>query len=285
MSAMNVIVDPAELQQKLAELRAQAATLAFVPTMGALHEGHLSLVKLARKHADKVAVSIFVNPMQFGPTEDFRVYPRQPEKDCELLASAGTDLVFMPTEEVIYPQGWAVTVHPGPVGAMFEGKSRPGHFQGVLTVVAKLFHLVQPNVAVFGQKDAQQLFLIRRMVEDLHFPVRIIEGETVREADGLAFSSRNVMIKNSERPKATVLYRALLEGERLLDNGERSSEIMKQAMQSCLESVPEFRSDYATVVSEQSFTEIDPVPGEARLIIAGHFSAVRLIDNLKFNAT
>jgi pantoate--beta-alanine ligase len=284
MSAMKIIVDPVELKQKLAELRAQAATLAFVPTMGALHEGHLSLVRLARKHADKVAVSIFVNPTQFGPTEDFRVYPRQPEKDSALLAEAGTDLVFMPTEETMYPKGWSVTVQPGPVGGMFEGKSRPGHFQGVLTVVAKLFHLVQPQVAVFGQKDAQQLFLIRRMVEDLHFPVRIIEGETVREADGLAFSSRNVMIKSNERPKATVLYRALLEGERLLDDGERSLEIVKQAMKNCLETVPEFRNGYATVVSEQSFTEVDPVPSEARLIIAGRFSAVRLIDNLKFSA-
>ncbi|MDD5088776.1 MAG: pantoate--beta-alanine ligase, partial [bacterium] len=219
---MRIVIEAAELRDRLNGLKKDGKRLAFVPTMGALHEGHLSLVRLARRHADRVAVSIFVNPLQFGPHEDFRVYPRTPEADSALLEKEHVDLIFMPTAEAMYHTGWTVSVHPGAVGGVYEGALRPGHFQGVLTVVAKLFHLVDPDVAVFGEKDAQQFFLISRMVEDLNFRVKIIAGETLREPDGLAASSRNVFLTDDERRKAKVLYRALLAGRSaILDDGVR----------------------------------------------------------------
>ena len=280
---MRVVIETAELHEKLNELKSNGQRLAFVPTMGALHEGHLSLVKLARRHADRVAVSIFVNPLQFGPHEDFRVYPRRPEADYALLEKEHVDLIFMPTAEAMYRAGWTVSVHPGPVGGVYEGKLRPGHFQGVLTVVAKLFHLVDPDVAVFGEKDAQQLFLIRRMVEDLNFRVRIIAGETLRESDGLAASSRNVFLTGDERRKAAVLYRALLAGRSaVLDDGVRKLAAVQEVMRAVLSEVEEFRVDYATAVGDKTFSETDPLPeDDICLIAAGRFSTVRLIDNLR----
>lgn len=279
---MRVVIETAELHEKLNELKNDGQRLAFVPTMGALHEGHLSLVRLARRHADRVAVSIFVNPLQFGAHEDFRVYPRTPERDYELLEKEHVDLIFMPTAETMYRAGWTVSVHPGPVGCVYEGKIRPGHFQGVLTVVAKLFHLADPDVAVFGEKDAQQLFLIRRMVEDLNFRVRVIGGETLREPDGLATSSRNVFLTGEERKKADVVYRAMLAGRSaVLDDGVRKLSMVQEAMRTILSEVPEFRVDYATAVGDKTFSETDPLPEEdIRLIVAGRFSTVRLIDNL-----
>ncbi|MFZ5434027.1 MAG: pantoate--beta-alanine ligase [Calditrichota bacterium] len=275
-----VITETALLRSKLDSLRAEGKSLAFVPTMGALHDGHLSLVKLAKEHADRVAVSIFVNPLQFGPNEDYRVYPRTPDKDCELLESAGADLVFMPTAEAMYRSGWTITLNPGPVGSVYEGKVRPGHFQGVLTVVAKLFHIVEPDVAVFGEKDAQQLFLIRRMAADLNFRIKIIAGETQREADGLARSSRNAFIKSDERVHASILYRSLLAGQAALEDGVRELSEIQKVMREVLEEVPQFRAEYATAVQESSFSETDPVTDDVRLIIAGRLSTVRLIDNL-----
>lgn len=280
---MRIVIETAELHEKLNELKSNGQRLAFVPTMGALHEGHLSLVRLARQHADRVAVSIFVNPLQFGPHEDFRVYPRMPEADAALLAKEHVDVIFMPTAEAMYRAGWSVSVHPGPVGAVYEGRIRPGHFQGVLTVVAKLFHLVDPDVAVFGEKDAQQLFLIRRMVEDLNFRVRIVGGETLREPDGLAASSRNVFLTAEERTQATTLYRALLAGRSaILDDGVRKLAGIQDAMLAILSEAKGFRVDYATAVGDKTFAETDPLPeDDIRLIIAGRFSTVRLIDNLR----
>lgn len=269
-----------ELQAALTELRRDGKTVSFVPTMGALHSGHLSLVNIARSRAECVAVSIFVNPTQFGPKEDFRAYPRTPGEDCKLLEREGVDLVFVPTAAMMYPAGSFITVDPGPVGNEFEGRSRPGHFRGVLTVVAKLFHLIKPNAVVFGQKDAQQLFLVRRMAVDLNIPVQIIEGETVREPDGLALSSRNAYLKVAERQKATVLFRALGEGERLYEAGIRSLDKIQAAMREVLRETPEFEPDYATAVDESDFVERSPLPDEARLIIAGKLGSVRLIDNV-----
>jgi pantoate--beta-alanine ligase len=277
---MEIVRTFAELNAARTKLGSGSKTLSFVPTMGALHEGHLSLVATAREHSDITAVSIFVNPTQFGPNEDYGVYPRNTEKDCALLEAAGADLVFMPTAAMMYPAGSLVTVEPGPVGDEFEGRIRPGHFRGVLTVVAKLFHLVKPDVAVFGQKDAQQLFLIRRMVADLNFPVRIVAGETMRAADGLALSSRNAYLKVAEREHATVLYRALCAGSRLFDSGTRSLGEIKSAMQEVTQEVAEFELDYATAVSDSEYAEHDPVPDDGRLIIAGRLGSVRLIDNM-----
>jgi pantoate--beta-alanine ligase len=282
---MRVIADPTELRPALADLRLRRKTIGFVPTMGALHDGHLSLVRVSREQTSAVVVSIFVNPTQFGPNEDFRIYPRTPEADLEFLEREGVDIVFMPPTELMYPRGSKITVYAGPVGETFEGAIRPGHFDGVLTIVIKLFNLVQPDVAVFGQKDAQQLFLIRRMVTDLNVPVRVMEGDTIRESDGLAKSSRNVYLKVQEREKASVLHRALATGQRLFDAGNRSLADFQRAMHAELAFVPEFTPDYATAVSEASFMENDPVADSVRLIVAGRLGPVRLIDNFRLSAS
>jgi pantoate--beta-alanine ligase len=249
--------------------------------MGALHEGHLSLVRIARKHARCCVASIFVNPTQFAPHEGYRYYPRTPERDFDVLAGEGVDIVFMPEASDVYPEGWAVQVDPGPVGKVFEGAIRPGHFTGVLTVVAKLFHMVEPDVAIFGQKDAQQLFLIRRMVADLNFPVQIVEGDTVREADGLACSSRNAYLSPVQRAKSTVLFRALGAGKEAMERSARSLRRVQEAMMQVMAAEPDFSPDYATAVSDATFSEEDPIPVRARLIIAGRLGPVRLIDNLR----
>ena len=276
---MNIVRTFGDLTPALKELRQGGRALGFVPTMGALHEGHLSLVRVAREKTDAVAVSIFVNPTQFGPKEDYRIYPRTPEKDCELLEREGVALVFIPSASIMYSEGAAIMVDPGPVADTFEGRSRPGHFRGVLTVVAKLLNLIQPQAAVFGQKDAQQLFLVRKMVEDLNMPVTIIEGPTVREADGLALSSRNRFLKAGEREMASVLHRTLLEGKRLFDGGVKGLGDLRKAMRQTAATVPEFELDYATAVGEDDFVESDPLKDETRLIIAGKLGSVRLIDN------
>jgi len=278
---MKVVTRLEELRNIIAEYRRSGQSTGFVPTMGALHEGHLSLLRISRERARRTVVSIFVNPTQFGPQEDFRKYPRTARRDSELLAGEGVDLLFMPEAADVYPEGWAVSVSPGPVGDVFEGAVRSGHFAGVLTVVAKLFHMVEPDVAVFGQKDAQQLFLIRRMVADLNFPVQIIEGDTVRESDGLACSSRNAYLDSGQRAKATVLYRALRSGEELVRKGNRSLHQVQKAMMQVASAEKSFAPDYATAVNDETFAEDDPLPVRARLIIAGRLGSVRLIDNLR----
>ena len=280
---MKVVTRLADLRAIIGEYRRDSRTVGFVPTMGALHEGHLSLVRLARERAQRCVVSSFVNPAQFGPQEDYGAYPRTPERDFELLTGEGVDVVFTPDTAEVYPEGTAVGVNPGPVGDVFEGAIRPGHFGGVLTVVAKLFHMVEPDVAVFGQKDAQQLFLIRRMVADLNFPVQIVEGDTVREADGLAHSSRNAYLSPVERAKAVVLFRALCAGEIAAESAGRSLRHVQEAMAKVTAAEAGFSLDYATAVSDASFSEEDPLPKPARLIIAGCLGPVRLIDNLRID--
>jgi pantoate--beta-alanine ligase len=269
-----------ELRKLISEQRSLGKRIGFVPTMGALHAGHLSLIKLAKERSDYTAASIFVNPAQFGPSEDYSRYPRTLEKDIDLSKQCGVDLVFCPSVEEIYGQGEMVTVDPGSVADTFEGKIRPGHFKGVLTVVAKLFNLVQPDLAVFGQKDAQQLFMIKRMTSDLRFPITIAVGETVREQDGLALSSRNVYLKAAERENAKALYRALSAGQRQYLSGNRSLQLVQEAMLQVTREVNDLLLDYATVVSEESFAETDPVADSSLLIIAGKLGSVRLIDNL-----
>ncbi|MCX6601126.1 MAG: pantoate--beta-alanine ligase [bacterium] len=280
---MKVVTRLSDLRGMIGDYRRDSRSIGFVPTMGALHEGHLSLVRISRKHAQRCVVSIFVNPTQFGPQEDFGAYPRTPERDFELLAGEGVDVLLMPDAAEVYPEGWAIQVDPGPVGKVFEGAIRPGHFAGVLTVVAKLFHMVQPDVAVFGQKDAQQLFLIRRMVADLNFPVQIVEGDTVREADGLALSSRNAYLSPVQRAKATVLFRALCAGKEAVESTAHSLRRVQEAMAQVTAAEPDFSLDYATAVSDASFSEEDPLPKPARLIIAGCLGPVRLMDNLRID--
>jgi pantoate--beta-alanine ligase len=271
-----------ELFPRIAEWKRAGVQIGFVPTMGALHDGHLSLVRVAREHARQVVVSIFVNPTQFGPNEDFSRYPRAPERDLELLERERVELVWMPDASEMYGHDEQITVDPGPVAKVFEGVVRPEHFRGVLTVVAKLLHQVQPDVAVFGQKDAQQLFLVRRMVADLAFPLRIVEAPTARESDGLARSSRNVYLKQVEREQADALWRALSAGKGLIMRGERSLAAVERSMRDVLASVPGCDLQYATVVSETGFSACDPLAPSGRLIIAVKLGSVRLIDNEKY---
>ncbi len=254
----------------------------FVPTMGALHEGHLALLTAARSTSEVVVLSIFVNPLQFGPGEDYVGYPRSEGRDLELAARAGVDVVFRPATSEIYPPNrpGMVTVSAGRLGTVLEGAARPGHFDGVLTVVAKLFNLVRPDGAWFGQKDAQQLALVKRMVADLRFPLEIHACPTVRAPDGLAISSRNALLSSGERIRATVLHRALLAGRAALERGSGAG-VAEGAMSGIVTSEPGVSLDYARVVDPDTFGA--PQHGGPALVAgAVRIGATRLIDNLQF---
>jgi pantoate--beta-alanine ligase len=255
-------------------------TWGLVPTMGFLHEGHLSLVRRARAENDRVAVSIFVNPTQFAPTEDLAVYPRNIERDIELLQREEVDLVFVPDENDMYPSGFQTTVSVALVTRPLEGAARPTHFQGVATVVAKLFNIFQPTRAYFGQKDAQQAVVIRRMVTDLNFNLGVVVCPIVREQDGLAMSSRNVRLTPQQRAAATVLRHALLEAEERIAKGETNAEVLRKSMSRMVESEPLARLDYISVADPDTLEELSIVGGRALLSGAVFFGDVRLIDNI-----
>jgi pantoate--beta-alanine ligase len=263
----------------IAELRkALSGDVALVPTMGALHDGHLALVDRARELAPTVVVSIFVNPLQFGPNEDLDRYPRTPEEDLEKLAARGVDVVFMPTVEELYPT-WPVAtkIVAGSVGSMYEGRSRPGHFDGVLTVVAKLLNIVQPAHAVFGRKDAQQVFLISRMVRDLDIPTKVVAIDIVREDDGLALSSRNRYLDPKERRAARVLSQSLEAAE---SSADRGIDAVLAAAQSVLMGEPLVKLDYLAVVHPSTFLPVDDgYRGKAVVLVAAQVGSTRLIDN------
>ncbi|GAA0550227.1 pantoate--beta-alanine ligase [Actinomadura livida] len=273
----------ARTRQELAEARSRIeGTLAFVPTMGALHDGHLSLMRQARRSADAVAVSIFVNPLQFGPDEDFDRYPRTFDTDLEACAAEGVDLVFAPTRDVMYPSEPQVTVKSGPMGEIVEGAARPGHFDGMLTVVLKLLNLVRPDVAIFGEKDAQQLAMIRRMVFDLDLPVEVAGGPTVREPDGLALSSRNRYLSPDERRTAAALSRALHAGaDAAADGPEAVLDAANTVLDKAATADPPLVLDYLVLVDPTTFTTISgPRTGPAVLAVAGRVGATHLIDNV-----
>ncbi|MEV3925420.1 pantoate--beta-alanine ligase [Actinomadura coerulea] len=273
----------ARTREELARARSKTGgTLALVPTMGALHEGHLSLMRQARGRADAVAVSVFVNPLQFGPGEDFDRYPRTFAADLEACAAEGVDFVFAPAREVMYPDEPQVTVKSGPMGEVVEGAARPGHFDGMLTVVLKLLNLVRPDVAVFGEKDAQQLAMIRRMVADLNVPVEVVGAPTVREPDGLALSSRNRYLSAPERRTALALSRALRAGAGAAASGADAVLAAARRVLSEAEAAdPPLVLDYLVLVDPSTFTEITgPVPGRAVLAVAGRVGATHLIDNV-----
>jgi pantoate--beta-alanine ligase len=255
-------------------------TLGFVPTMGALHEGHLSLVRAAKSKCDVVAASIFVNPTQFGPNEDFSKYPRTFERDSELLKNAGVDFLFAPTPEEMYPKGAVMWVSVEGLSDKLDGKSRPGHFRGVTTVVSKLFHIVEPDVAFFGQKDAVQLVLIRRMVRDLNMPVEIIGCPIVRETDGLAMSSRNTYLTAQERKSATVLNRTLREIKQRFDQGERNSAKLLSAGMEIFQQEPGARLDYLEIVDPETLNSLAAINREALVAVAAYVGSTRLIDNV-----
>ncbi len=278
---MKQVVAADELANVIDAARAAGKRIAFVPTMGALHEGHLSLVRQARDNADFVVVSIFVNPLQFGPAEDFEKYPRDLVADAELLQSVGADLLWAPTVDVIYPNGGKITKHAGKIGDLYEGASRPGHFDGMLTVVARLFDLVKPDIAVFGAKDAQQVALIRQMVAHDFDQISMYEAPTVREASGLAMSSRNRYLTEHQREVASHLSAAMRAGEHDAAAGARPSAVLI-TVNAELAKVPEAKLDYIALVDSETFESIDDdFTGRARLLIAAKVGETRLIDNLE----
>ncbi len=268
----------------LEELRTALALLdrplGFVPTMGYLHEGHISLARRAREECKSVAASIFVNPTQFGPNEDLSKYPRDLERDLKMLEEAGVDLVWTPTPEIMYPPGYQTWVEVQDVSRPLEGAQRPGHFRGVTTVVTKLFNAIGPDKAYFGQKDAQQAAVIRRMTADLNFPIEIVVCPTVREPDGLAMSSRNVYLDPAQRQAATVLYRALSAARAAHEQGERDADKLRQIMQQTIEAEPLARMQYVSCADYGTLQELERVTGKALLSMAVYFGKTRLIDNL-----
>ncbi|MGA7382158.1 MAG: pantoate--beta-alanine ligase [Terriglobales bacterium] len=252
----------------------------LVPTMGALHEGHLSLVQAARARCDSVVVSIFVNPLQFGPNEDLAKYPRTFARDCELLERERVDIVFAPSVEDMYPKDAVTYVTVEGMSERLCGKSRPGHFRGVTTMVAKLFHIVEPELAFFGQKDAAQCAIIRRMVRDLNFPVEIVVGAIVREPDGLAMSSRNAYLNPQERESALVLYRALQEVKVCFEQGERDSANLVEVGRNILTKEPGARLDYLETVNPETLEPVKEIRGETLIALAAFVGGTRLIDNI-----
>ena len=277
MSHPMVVSSPAELSRLVTHLKRDGKSIALVPTMGALHKGHLALVKRAKKLADVVVVSIFVNPLQFGPKEDYEHYPRTREHDLEKLEKAEVQLVFTPEVADMYPAGADTTVRAGRVGEMYEGASRPHHFDGVLTVVAKLFNIVRPDVAVFGRKDAQQVFLVRRMARDLNMPVVIETVDTVRSKDGLAISSRNRFLTDDGHRAALAISRALDEADDAAGLGLDES---IRAAQGVIMAEPMMRLDYLVVVDPETFLPLSTVEsGEAIMLVAARVGTTRLIDN------
>jgi pantoate--beta-alanine ligase len=254
--------------------------LGLVPTMGYLHEGHLSLARRARQDCKSVAVSIFVNPTQFGPNEDLSKYPRDLKRDLSMLEEAGVDLVWTPTPEIMYPPGFQTWVEVQDVSQGLEGAQRPGHFRGVSTVVAKLFNAVRPEKAYFGQKDAQQAAVIRRMTADLNFPIEIVVGPIIREMDGLAMSSRNVYLDEAQRRAATVLYRALNEAKGAYDDGERDAGKLRDIMKQTIATEPLAQVQYVSCADYETLKELDTIKGTALLSMAVFFGKTRLIDNI-----
>ncbi len=260
--------------------RQSQGMVGFVPTMGYLHEGHLELVRRARAENSVVVASIFVNPTQFGPTEDFNRYPRDIPRDLALLEREGTDIVFIPSTEEMYPPESSTWVVVEKVTERLEGKSRPGHFKGVATVVNKLFNIVEPTRAYFGQKDAQQVVVIKRMVSDLNMNVEIVVVPTVRESDGLAMSSRNVYLNQQERQAATVLFRALTLAESLWCRGERNAEVIKGEMVSIIKKEPLAEIDYVSIAHPETLEELSTIEGPALVSLAVRIGKTRLIDNI-----
>ena len=280
MKIANSITEYAEFRRTL---DGSAGTqLVFVPTMGALHEGHRSLIKMARSLGDAVAVSIFVNPLQFGPGEDFARYPRPLEDDLQVCEAEGVDVVFVPSVTDLYPPGRQITLDAGALGSVLEGRSRPGHFNGVLTVVSKLFNIIRPQLAIFGEKDAQQLACIRRMVSDLNIPIEIVPAPIVREPDGLAISSRNVFLTATERAVARSISAALEKAA--TQTSVPSARAAAYEVLDRAEVEPCFELDYAAIVNAATFTEVpDDHVGPAIFVVAAKVGETRLIDNTMIN--
>ena len=277
---MRLIQSIKEMKNVSNDLIKIGKSIGFVPTMGYLHEGHLSLVRKARKENDVVVVSIFVNPTQFGPNEDFNRYPRDLERDLKLLENEKVDFVFNPTVEEMYPSGYATYVIVERLTEVLCGRSRPGHFKGVATIVTKLFNIVKPTRAYFGQKDAQQFRVLKRMVEDLNMDVEMIEVPIVRENDGLAMSSRNVYLSPEERKQALSLYESLNLAKQAIKNGERDVEKIKEIMKKNFSRYDKVIVDYIEIVDEKELTPLSKVDGKILIAVAAFVGKARLIDNI-----
>ena len=276
---MEVIESISEMKNLAKEWKQQGLSIGFVPTMGYLHEGHLALVRRVKELSDRVVVSIFVNPIQFAPGEDYQRYPRDLERDKALLEKEGVDVLFSPKVEEMYPPGFQTYVEVKELSSGLCGKYRPGHFVGVATVVLKLFNIVQPDIAVFGEKDYQQLKVIQRMVQDLNLDVKIIPHPTVREADGLAMSSRNTYLSPEERKSAIALYKALNLAEELINQGERRVATLREKLKEFIESFPYTKVQYIEFVHPETLKEVERVDEPTLLALAVFVGKARLIDN------
>ena len=274
---MQVIETAAGMRSARAALKGRVS---LVPTMGALHAGHMSLVRLARSQSDSVVASLFVNPTQFGPNEDFAQYPRPRERDLQMFRDAGVDVVYAPLASEVYPPGDSTTVDPGEMGTMLEGAHRPGHFAGVATVVTKLFVLIKPDVAVFGEKDAQQVRVIKRLTSDLMLGVEIAVAPTVREEDGLALSSRNVLLKPEDRAAAPAIYQSLRAAMDAWQKGERRGPAICHAVRTVLSGVPQAEVEYVSAADPETLAEVGLTSGPVLVSLAVRFGSVRLIDNV-----
>jgi pantoate--beta-alanine ligase len=277
---MKICTTIEDMRAACRQRRLAGKRLGFVPTMGALHEGHLSLVRTARSSCDVITASIFVNPTQFGPNEDLAKYPRSFERDCELLEKENVELVFAPAVEEMYPRGAVTWVNVEGLSERLDGRSRPGHFRGVTTVVAKLFHIVEPDVAFFGQKDAAQVAIVRRMARDLRFPVEIVGCPIVRQADGLAMSSRNVYLDEGQRKAALVLHRALRRVKECWEKGECTAGKLIAAGRTEIEREKSVRLDYLEIVDVESLDSLQNAGPGALVAVAAFVGSTRLIDNV-----
>lgn len=276
---MEIIRTISEMQQRAEALRRSGKRIGFVPTMGYLHEGHLSLMRLARPRCDVLVVSIFVNPTQFGPNEDFQQYPRDLERDERLCRQEQVDILFYPSAEDMYPPPYRTYVTVQELSETLCGRSRPGHFRGVATVVCKLFNIVKPHLAVFGEKDFQQAQIIKQMVRDLNFDVEILTGPIIRESDGLALSSRNKYLSPEQRRQALALSRSLKLAEEMVQQGTRQAQHLIQAMSNLIQAEPEARIDYIAVVDPESLKPVNEVTGPVLVALAVFVGSTRLIDN------
>jgi pantoate--beta-alanine ligase len=278
---LTLIESIVEMQQTTDRLRQEGKRIGLVPTMGFLHEGHACLIRVAAAETDAVVTSVFVNPAQFGPGEDFERYPRDPERDRKIAASAGTDFLFVPRETSVYPDGYLTYLNVDRMGDLLEGKFRPGHFRGVATIVAKLLNIAKPNVAVFGQKDAQQATIIRKMVRDMNYDTRIIVVPTVREPDGLAMSSRNTYLSDQQRREAPVLYRSLQLAEKRIGEGVKDPESIKREMDTFIKGTSSGVTDYLSIAESETLEEVKHLTTGSELLVSlsVKFGATRLIDN------
>ena len=280
---MKLIKTLDRMQKLSARLKREGHKIAFVPTMGALHEGHLALVKRAKKAGDIVIVSIYVNPAQFGPTEDLAKYPRTFKDDRQKLSNLKVDYLFCPTNDIMYPEGYETYIQVEKMSTVLEGKFRPVFFRGVVTIVTKLFNIVQPDVAIFGQKDYQQSVIVRKLVKDLNIPVKIIVAPTVREESGLAMSSRNRYFNAEQKKRAGVLYRSLQMAKYMIDNGKRNSDTIRKEMRKVINQTPGTRIEYIEMTDNDSLKPLSRLSGKFTISLAVWLDDVRLIDNISVN--